>query len=547
MQRVIRLVWGPFAERLWFRALALGVVVAVVGGFGYVAYQAYATPTETTEGVTLVSYLQRGKFSPVLHLAPDTTYSPSAEEGRMGTGIFMKLVKSIGLSYSYDFTPEESVDEVTVELVAVVENPGVWRKEVVLVPRTAQQEGAVVDCPLNLAEFRELITTIEEEIGVRGAPHMLTILARVHTVATIGSETLDEEFVQTLALKQWEGNTLEWGEKQSLTRIGAVGSVFYRHHGRFDYAVGLMPNNLFGEVTMTSAESPRPPVPVPPGTSQPAGNVDWIDVTFSYEFKSEEPVSNFSGDVYVTAMLQDAETKWTASVASISDALPGEEHSLTMPLDLKAVTALIQAGMEEEGVTLAPKLTVEADVTISFDTDSGTTSEHFTQPLAVELAGGNVKWSEKFVQTKAGAQTETVSTTHSDVIARRRYSTAIAGVFALVLLLVAGRYTIRLVRRLRVNIAMPVRKVVKVEKKRKDVLVDVIESPALAEGDTVIQVSSLEALGRVSDAFMKPILRRLPDGDTEPHAYYVLDGPTRYEYLFSQQSASTADEGEAGG
>jgi hypothetical protein len=70
--------------------------------------------------------------------------------------------------------------------------------------------------------------------------------------------------------------------------------------------------------------------------------------------------------------------------------------------------------------------------------------------------------------------------------------------------------------------------------------VDIAELPTLAEGDTIIQVSSLEALGRVSDTFMKPILRRLPDGAREPYAYYVLDGSTRYEYVFSEKSTSTA-------
>ncbi len=540
MQRFIRLIWRVFAEQFWLRALLLGLVVAVVGGSGIVAYQAYDTPTETTERVTLVSYLQRGQFSPVLHLAPDTTYSPSDKEGRMGSGIFMKLVGPIGLSYSYEFSPGESVDRVTVELLAIVESPGVWRKELVLVPRTVEQRAFTIEFPLDLMEFEGLIQTVEEEIGVRGSPHNLTILAKVHTVATVGGKRLDEEFVQTLMVKQWEGNTLEWGEELSLTRVGTVGTVFYRHHGRFDYAVGLLPNSLFGPVTMTSAESPRPPVPVTPGMSQPVEDLEWADVTFSYEFQSDEPVSNFSGEVYIVALLQDAETKWTASVSSISGTLTGKEHSVTLPLSLEAVTALIEAGREAEGLTLAPKLTVEADVSVSFDTDSGLTSEHFTQVLDVNMVGGTIEWGEKFVQTRSGAQTETVSAGHPEVITRRLYSTAIAGVFAFVLLIVAGMYAVRLVRWVLVNRAMPVRKIVKAEKKRKDALVDVVELPALAEGDTIIQVSSLEALGRVSDAFMKPILRRLPDNDMEPYAYYVLDGSTRYEYLFSRKSASTA-------
>jgi hypothetical protein len=540
MKRVFRFIWESFAEQLWLRVVLLGLVVAIFGGSGYVAYQAYDTPIETTERVTLVSYLQRGQFNPVLNLVPDTTYSSSAKEDGVSPGIFMKLVDSIDLSYSYEFSPKRSVDKVTVEMLAVVESPGVWRKELVLVPKTTEQRSFIVEFPLDLKQFEELIKIVEEEIGVRSSPHSLTILARVHTVATVGSETLDEEFVQTLAVKQWEGNTLEWGEELGLTKVGTVGTVFYRHHGRFDYAVGLLPNSLFGPVTMTSAELPRPPVPVPPGAIQPIRDLEWVDVTFSYDFQSDEPVSNFAGDVYIAALLQDAETKWTASVASISDTLTGKEHSVTLPLDLETVTALIEAGKEEESPTLAPKLTLEADVSVSFDTDSGPTSEHFTQVLDVNLVGGSIEWGDKFVQTRSGAQTEAVSTTHPEVITKRRYSTAIAGVFALVLLIVAGVYTTRLVGWVNMNRAMPLRKIVKTEKKHKDVLVDIAELPTLAEGDTIIQVSSLEALGRVSDTFMKPILRRLPDGAREPYAYYVLDGSTRYEYVFSEKSTSTA-------
>jgi len=533
-------------ESPWVKALLVGLVVAIVGGFGFVSSQAFSTPVETTERVTRASYLQQGQFSPVLHLTPGTAHSPSAKEGRISSAIFMKLVDSIGLSYSYEFSPAESVEQVRVEVVAVVETPDLWRKELVLVPKAVHPGAFVVDFPLNLEDIKELIQAVEEEIGFRGASHKLTVVARVRTFATVEGKPMDEELVQTLEVPQWEGNTLEFGRDQSTTEVGAAGTTPYRHHGRFDYRVKLLPNTLFGQVTMTSRESSRSPVPVPPGSSQPIDSAEWAEVGFSYKFESEEPAVGFDGDVSVSALLHDPETKWSASLVSISDTMDGKEYTVALPVDLDRVTELIEAARTEHGPALAPKLTIEADAGISFEVDGESINEMFSQSVDVKLAGGTVQWGEKFVQTKQGSRTETVVTAHPEVLTRRLYSTAVAGVFGLVLLFIGGWYGVSVVRRILAERAMPARKLGKVEKKRKDVMVDIDEVPVLGAEDKVIRVSSLEDLARVSDTFFKPILRRPPTDSSEPQAYYVLDGSVRYEYLFFARRTPGWDEREEG-
>ena len=84
----------------------------------------------------------------------------------------------------------------------------------------------------------------------------------------------------------------------------------------------------------------------------------------------------------------------------------------------------------------------------------------------------------------------------------------------------------------------------KVEKKRKDVFVDVTELPESNANETIIQVSALDDLVRLSDAFFKPVLRKAPASDAEPWRYYVFDGSTRYEYLLDRQELSRTGDKE---
>jgi len=53
-------------------------------------------------------------------------------------------------------------------------------------------------------------------------------------------------------------------------------------------------------------------------------------------------------------------------------------------------------------------------------------------------------------------------------------------------------------------------------------------------GREAVPVASMEDLVRVADEVLKPIIYSVPAGAGEPHVFYTVDGPTRYEFRVSQ-------------
>jgi len=53
------------------------------------------------------------------------------------------------------------------------------------------------------------------------------------------------------------------------------------------------------------------------------------------------------------------------------------------------------------------------------------------------------------------------------------------------------------------------------------------------EGEITISLGSMEDLTKMADELGKPIIHLVPTTAEELHAYYVLDGVTRYQYLLS--------------
>ena len=56
------------------------------------------------------------------------------------------------------------------------------------------------------------------------------------------------------------------------------------------------------------------------------------------------------------------------------------------------------------------------------------------------------------------------------------------------------------------------------------------------EGEKIISLGSMEDLIKVADELGKPIIHQAPSQPQEPHAYYVFDGATRYQYIISTGS-----------
>lgn len=188
-----------------------------------------------------LSYQQQGGFNYEVHLKPDCPFgaitlrppsvappTPPAAAApiTMGPGdvIFSKLVDRMEVTFSYRFKSDRPVNQIAeeVEITALLENPEVWAKKVVLVPRTQKSGDFSISFPLDLNRLAELASTIGWETGVSASPPRLTIKADVHTVAQTDSGQIDEVFSQTMK-STLGGDLLEWDKELAKTQPGSIG------------------------------------------------------------------------------------------------------------------------------------------------------------------------------------------------------------------------------------------------------------------------------------------------------------------------------------
>ncbi len=136
-----------------------------------------------------------GEFDYVVHLKPNSTFdtltltppplssTTSTTILRSGDVILTNLVDSMDATYSYTFVPGGPVDQITsdVEITAVLENE-FWSREFLLLS-TEKAGGFVVNFPLDLAYYTDLLAAIRSETLVAAESTSLTITALVHTMA----------------------------------------------------------------------------------------------------------------------------------------------------------------------------------------------------------------------------------------------------------------------------------------------------------------------------------------------------------------------------
>ncbi len=165
-----------------------------------------------------VSYTEEGWFDYEVRLKHNKLYGatvlrseglPTAEDSSttqtLGPGLvyFRTITDNIKASFSYQFDCDRPVENLVeeVEVVAILEQPGMWSKTLTVVPKTRRPGSFVIDFPVDLTQFTEVARTLGSELGVNTLPCDLTIKAVVHTTADTDSGHIDDVFTHSLAAK----------------------------------------------------------------------------------------------------------------------------------------------------------------------------------------------------------------------------------------------------------------------------------------------------------------------------------------------------------
>lgn len=537
-----KLVWKKFIDSSRVRVFSLALSILFLAISGFALQRAYATPINTEERVTVLEYHQAGTFDYLAHPKIETILGTPQESEEPGQICFTELIDDITVSFAYEFAPDGPVNATTseAEIVAIVANPDLWEKELVLVPTTVKEGDFTIHFPLDLLILDEMIETIETEVGIVGHSNVITLQARVHVVSTSGSKTIEDDFVQSMTVTRG-GRTLELDSSLDGARRGKHDDMFYWHRGRFDYAVRLKPNNLFGPVTL---KPPPSNLQMPPKAMTPDNNIsiealDVIFMTFSHNFKSDEPVTNLSRTAEITAVLEDATHEWSKPMVLLVEAnKSNDDLTLTFPLDIGEFTKETESAHHELDIpSLSPELVVKAEVHTSGETAYRPLDETFTQTMRTNMSGGKLWWGDELTQSASHSITKTVITPHPKVKTRRTYltiPTALLGIMLLYFLWLSSTH----LRKARPSAAD--QEAHKAKKKYKGIIIDVEELPQVQASGDIVPVHSLTDLIRLSDSLLKPVLHKVPANEGEPHAYFVFDGTSWYKHAFDTENATGA-------
>jgi len=500
------------------------VAVLILCGSAFGVWWTFSRPAEKQVMATKVTYKHNGNFDYQVYATGGSLYGSLVDTDVSNPTYFSNIIDSIDVSFAYRLVTEESIISIseTVEVKALLENPGSWEKEIVLVPESTRSGDVALTFPLDLASIDSLITTIEEETKSYADTNPVTLTAIVHLVADTAYGRIEDDFVQSTRI-MLSSSTLEWETGLEKFEPGADPLVEYSQEGRFGYAIHLRDNALYGPITLI----PPPPEPVtlvpwPKGITYFPNTVDHVDMSFSYEIDCGTIISESSVTVRVDAVLEYPGV-WTKTFPLLRDTSQTQGFTATFPLDLAGLLEFTSDVRDEIGLgSTSYDLTVKADVHMVAETDAGTIDEVFSQSLKGTLGLTTFKWTTQLDQSQPGSITQTDTVSNSVWPVR---GVALGG-------LVVGLVAVPLAASGRKNSwksGSPLEvEAHQFKMKHKDVVVDVEELPQVTSANTIVAVESLSELAKAADALLKPVLHR---AESRRHVYCVIDGATRYEYV----------------
>jgi hypothetical protein len=529
-----------FAMSPWLRlgSVVVACLLLIAAGFG--VWRAFSLPSTTEQPVTMANYEHRGQFDYLVYLETNSLYGPlqpQEEEAEEETSpvFFRNIIDEARLSFSYRFEPSEplatSVNDVVVSVI--IENPGKWQKEMIILEETHEGREFTIDFPLDLASLESVVDDIEQEIGVFTYQNEFDIRATVHTTAeTDGGLTIEDEFSHEItAIAQ--AYTLQFEGSFEHSDTGSKAGVGYTEQGWFDYEVYLKSNMLYEEDvlrsdTVPAAEPSSPAQTLGPGLVYFPRIVDSIEANFSYQYLSDEPATNLVEEVEVTAVLEHP-GMWSKSFTLVPKTSKSGPFVVDFPVDINMFNRVTDTLRTELGLGAATyDLTIRAVVHTTGDIGSQHIDQVFTHSLEGQLGMTTLTLGGNLGREQPGTIVEynTVPVAKTWVFRGLSLAGLALAVLALLFVLVNSRQAQV------VAVAGIEEEALRAKRKHKGVIVEVGELPLIEAGEKVIPIGSVDELVKTADALLKPVLHH---AETDKHTYCIIDSGVRYLYVAEAQ------------
>ncbi len=501
-----------------YALLALSLLLLLASAFGLV--KVLNTPVERTadEKYTQLSYEQSGRFGYTAYASPSTYYGGQAPASEASPLIPTKFIESLEVSYHFQ-AGDAAVREVAV--MAVLENPGAWQKRLTLAPAQSYAGDFALVLPLDLAQYAGMAATINGELGLLMSP-AFNLTLEVQVRGGDGAGGLSRDFTQPLLLKL-SPTTL----KMSNELVLAQG----RMTGRFDYKVKLVPNALYGAVTLT------PPAALTTVSLQALGPDDVVftrlltrlEANFSYRLTAPEDLPPPSLQASVTAQLENPGL-WSKTFTLVPATSASGTLNLSFLVDTPQLLALFDAIQQDAGAGGGNcLLTLTASVQATAQTGYGTIRENYTQSIRADLRKAVLAWDGSLSQTVPGKIEGTrVSITPQSFLGLPVAAARIGfgALTALLLVVFVWALLCSPLLSLRGEGQLEER-VQEIRSRYQEMIIEAAELPEARANEKVLAVRSLDDLVKTSQGLLKPIMHRVDKGE---HVFCVFDDSTRYQY-----------------
>lgn len=491
--------------------LILGVILLAASLVGLVV--AYRAPEMIEQESSLLEYQQKGEFDYRVYLKPSYLFGSLQQDLPSEQKYPAAIVNS--LDFTFNFTPATQTPT-EARIYAVLENPGIWQKEIELVPAASATGDFTASFSIDVDAINELFDVIQDEIGIGSSTHNVEIKAQLNTA--------EEELVYSLSLKL--GATII--EISSNLRSELPGGT-----GEFSYVVNLKPNSIYDTETLTSL----PPPATPPATVLKPGDiiflnlVDGMDVTYNYTFETNKPVNNMTTEVEIIAVLE-ASGVWAKEFPLLQMKGDGSFNA-EFSLDIAFYLDLLKKIASETGVPAEPhSLTISAKVHTLAETQFGKVDDTFIQLMVGSLESGILQWEEELTKTESGSiKTSQVVPNPDKLLGLSVSGAKVVFTILTIIFFLLSFYAVVLYARSRTRgLSRVEQEVTRIKKKYRERIIEATSQIA-TEGERVISLDSIEDLLGTADELGKPIIHQLPINRGDPHAYYVFDSGTRYQHL----------------
>jgi hypothetical protein len=449
-----------------------------------------------------------------------------------------EIVNSLDFTFAYLSADSKSA---AVTIDAVLESTGIWQKSVNIMPVVIVNEGSPLSFSLNLDEMQNQFVEIDKETKLVTAPRVITVKAAVRQ----GDNTSVVNLPITI-------------DKGVLKVSGDLRQSLPGGNGLFDYTVGLKPNSLYETATLRSSSpvstsveplastydinlkpGPARPeyssIPLSPDQTAFTKLIDKMNVTFNYQFQSDQPVNNLNTDVDINAVIE-APKLWSRSFSLLHTSKSGS-FNLTLPLDMTGYVALLQNISTETGVSPdSYNISVTANLHTTGDTSYGKINETFNPTMKGTITNNILQWNKDLIINLPGSiiTTTTVPNPQRYLGLSAASASNLGGILSVVFLMLCCVSVVFYIRIKPAKISRMQKEAQRIKKKYGTRLIASLNHGHPA-GERTIPLGSIEDLIKLADELARPVIYQEPAADGEPYVYFVTDGAARYLYALEPE------------